>query len=105
MAWASAGLDAEAYDRSYSDAELLRRIERYFVQQRALFLRIGLALLLIVVGDLAQPLIISAGVNVIADNHSLLALAVIAGSVYMATVGSWVANLIRRRATSLGIGN
>ena len=99
------GLDSEAYDRSYSDMQLLRRIWRYFGQQRRYFLQIAVSLLFIVIGDLSQPLIISLGVSAVAADHRLRVLTLIAGSVYVATVGSWLANLVRRRATSQAIGS
>jgi ATP-binding cassette subfamily B protein len=105
MAGAWAGLDSEAYDRSYSDSQLLQRIWRYFIQQRPYFLQIAIALLFIVIGDLAQPLIISLGVTAVANDPGWHILALVAGSVYVATIGSWAANLVRRRATSQAIGS
>ncbi|HVO43642.1 MAG TPA: hypothetical protein VMT34_13510, partial [Aggregatilineales bacterium] len=64
------GLEVEAYDRSYSDVELLRRIQRYFSTQKRRLLVIGLTVLVIVAGDLAQPIIISQGVGVLAKSTS-----------------------------------
>ena len=105
MASAWAGLGKEAYDRSYSDADLIRRIQVYFWQQKSALVRVLFALALIVCADLAQPLIISQGVSLVANNHDLSVLVIVAGSVYMAAIGSWVANVIRRRATSRAIGD
>ena len=105
MAAAWAGLGKEAYDRSYTDADLLRRIQVYFWQQKGSLGRILFALALIVLADLSQPLIISQGVSLVNNNHDLGLLVVVAGSIYVATIGSWVANVIRRRATSRAIGN
>jgi ATP-binding cassette subfamily B protein len=99
------GLGKEAYDRSYSDAELLRRIKVYFVQQKGSLVRVVFALALIVLADLSQPIIISQGVSLVVSNPDLTVLVVVAGSIYFATIGSWAANVIRRRATSRAIGN
>lgn len=105
MAAAWAGLGKEAYDRSYSDAALIQRIKVYFLQQKGSLARILFALTLIVLADLSQPLIISQGVTLVANNPDLKVLLIVAGSVYFAAIGSWGANVIRRRATSRAIAN
>lgn len=99
------GLDTESYDRAYSDADLLRRLRTYFAQQKGHFAVIAATVLIIVVGDLAQPLIVAQGVNILAQNPAIPVLVLICGAVFLAACGSWAANLFRRRATGRAIGD
>ena len=99
------GLDVEAYDRNYSDAELLKRIYTYFGSQKRRVAIIGLTVLVIVAADLSQPIIISQGVGVLTANPSDLTLAIMVGAIFTASVGSWASNLIRRRATGRAVGD
>jgi ATP-binding cassette subfamily B protein len=105
MASIMEGLETEAYDRNYSDADLLRRIQRYFATQQRRVTIIAITVLVIVAGDLAQPIIISQGVGVLAKSPSDVTLAIVVGAVFIASIGSWAANLIRRRATGRAIGD
>ncbi|MEP7286173.1 MAG: ABC transporter ATP-binding protein [Chloroflexota bacterium] len=99
------GLDVEAYDRNYSDFELVNRIRRYFGTQQKRIRIIAATVLVIVLADLSQPLIISQGVSILASNPSTLTLAIAVGAVFLAACSSWIANLIRRRATGRAIGD
>jgi ATP-binding cassette subfamily B protein len=99
------GLDTEAYDRNYSDLELLKRIFMYFGSQKDRLAIIGLTVLVIVLADLSQPIIISQGVGVLTANSSNMTLALVVGAVFLAAIGSWASNLIRRRATGRAVGD
>ena len=50
------GLAAEGYDREYSDAQLVRRIYRYFRPYVGTMLTVGLAVFLAAVLDASLPL-------------------------------------------------
>jgi ATP-binding cassette subfamily B protein len=99
------GLDAEAYDRSYSDVALARRIFRYLATQRRYVLRVIGTVLLIALADLVQPLVISQGVGALVESPSLGLLVGLAVLVLLASCAGWVANLIRRRASGRAVGN
>ena len=99
------GLDTEAYDRNYSDLELLKRIFAYFGSQRGRVAVIALTVLVIVAADLSQPIIISQGVGVLAAHPSDTTLALVVGAVFIAAIGSWASNLVRRRATGRAVGD
>ena len=99
------GLDTEAYDRNYSDLELLKRIFAYFGSQRGRVAVIALTVLVIVAADLSQPIIISQGVGVLAAHPSDMTLALVVGAVFIAAIGSWASNLVRRRATGRAVGD
>jgi ATP-binding cassette, subfamily B, bacterial len=91
------GLDAEKYDRKYSDRELVRRIVKYF---RPHIKRLGLAafLVLVVAGSLAMlPIIVSQGVDRLKDDLSTTNLILIPGAVLVTGVTAWIANWQARR--------
>ncbi len=92
-----AGLDAEKYDRKYSDRELVRRILHYFKPHLK---RLGLAafLVLVVAGSLAvMPIIVSRGVDRLKEDLSAANALLIPAAVLMTGVIAWVANWQARR--------
>lgn len=99
------GLENEAYDRSYSDTELVRRIQRYFGAQKKSLLIILVAVSVIVAADLAFQLVIAQGVTALAGNPSTTFLVVIVTALFMVQIGAWAANFARRRTTGRVIGN
>jgi ATP-binding cassette subfamily B protein len=99
------GLDVEAYDRSYSDAALVRRILRYFATQKRHVVMVVVTVLLIAVAELMQPFVIAEGVSALASTPSPTLLVTLAALVYVASCASWLANLIRRRSAGRAVGN
>ncbi len=99
------GLDTEAYDRSYSDAELVRRILQYFRAQRRRLAVIAGTVLLTVIADLSQPLIIAQGVSLLASNPPPAVLIGLVALVYVTACMGWGTNLIRRRNTGRAVGD
>ncbi len=92
-----AGLDAEDYDRQYSDRYLVGRILTLFRSQGR---RLGVILLLVIFVSgcgAAMPLIVSRGVDLLRSNPSLLTIFLLAGSVLLVGVASWSANWLNRR--------
>ena len=100
MAALMRGLDAEAYDRQYSDRELVGRILGYFRPYRWKIVVIVVAVFLMAGASASIPLLVSAGVDEISggDNESLIPALVTA--VLVAGVGIWFLNWLRRRLTS-----
>jgi hypothetical protein len=58
------GLDAESYDRKYSDRDLIKRIIGYFRGQRKLMLTVAGLVVGGALVDAAYPLLISHGLDV-----------------------------------------
>jgi ATP-binding cassette subfamily B protein len=91
------GLDTEAYDRTYRDRDLVRRIAGYFARDRR---RLTWALALIVVLALVtavQPLIVAEGINQLDESPST---ALLVGLVLLSLASGlfiWGANWLRRR--------
>ena len=99
MAAIMRGLEAEAYDRQYSDRILLRRIGDYFLVHARKLIYVALATLLMAAMGAALPLIISNGVAMVteAGNRDLLPVLIVI--VFVVGVGNWAANWVRRRFT------
>ena len=91
------GLNTEAYDRNYSDRDLVRRIWVYFARDRR---RLTWAVVLIValaIVTAVQPLIVAEGINQLDQNPST---ALLMGLVLLSLFTGlfiWGANWIRRR--------
>ncbi|WP_029214561.1 ABC transporter ATP-binding protein [Kallotenue papyrolyticum] len=99
------GLDAEAYDRSYSDRELLRRIWRYFHPHRY---RMALVALMIVLGSLMEtgiPILISRGLDRLAGQSALGVLLGFAALVALLSSLAWVFNFVRQRFSARVVGD
>ena len=102
------GLAAEGYDREYSDAQLLRRIVRYFAPFLGTMLVVAVAMFLVAALDALLPLLIALGIDRVGDAPPealwdrtgwLLALIAVAG------VGSWGLNFLRQWLTAKAVGN
>ena len=117
-----AGLDAERYDRQYSDRQLLRRMTAYFRPHTHRWIAlVGLLLLISAVGA-ASPVIVSRGVDVLAKASALEAsshpslpngegglfigvIILLAGAILLAGLINWGANWQRRRQTVRLVGD
>src|SRR5512146_1778783 len=99
------GLDAEAYDRTYKDHDLVNRILRYFRPQGRLMLLVSVTTLASSLLDAALPILISHGIDVYAANRSLVAIAVICTVVLLAGGLSWVFNFVRQANTARAVGD
>jgi ATP-binding cassette, subfamily B, bacterial len=92
------GLEAEAYDRSYSDADLIRRIVAYFGRQRRRVMIVTGTVIIVALLQLAEPLLISRTIEQLEANAPDSTIALLVGAVFFISVFGWVLNLIRRRA-------
>lgn len=90
------GLMAEAYDRSYSDWALIRRISGYFRPQLGTMLGVGLMLLVQSLADAATPVLISQGITLFTGAPSLNALLILSGAILLIGVLAWVSNFVRQ---------
>ncbi len=92
-----AGLDAEKYDRKYSDRYLFRRISHYF---RPYVKRLSLVIFLIIAISLLYallPLTVSRGVDLIQADQNLAVKLLIPGAVILIGFLGWSANWGLRR--------
>ena len=64
------GLDTEAYDRNYSDRELLRRIVGYFRPHSRQMILVAVMITLNSAAGTGGPILISKAIDIVADNPS-----------------------------------
>ncbi len=99
------GIDAEAYDRQYSDRQLMRRIGSYFRPQVA---RVGLITGMIVLNavmDMVLPVLVSRGIDDITGNQTTTAINTLIFLILGATVLSWCFNFVRQWYTARSVGD
>jgi ABC-type multidrug transport system fused ATPase/permease subunit len=99
------GLQAEAYDRTYGDAQLIRRIARYFRPHAS---TVALVALTVALGSLAAtitPLVISRGINALTGNPTAQTVLALAGLVTVLGALGWLFNFVRQRFTARAVGD
>lgn len=99
------GLDAEAYDRKYSDRTLIGRIARYFRAKRDLMILVAILVVLSSLVDTAFPLLVSSGLDTLIASQSLQAISGLIGIILVAGVLSWIFNFYRQRNTARAVGH
>jgi ATP-binding cassette, subfamily B, bacterial len=90
------GLNAEKYDRQYSDRDLLRRIGVYFKPHRKALFLVAILILVISGAGSLLPIIVSRGIDAIEGSPPLESILLIAGAVLVIGVVRWTANWQRR---------
>ncbi|NJN55142.1 MAG: ABC transporter ATP-binding protein, partial [Anaerolineae bacterium] len=96
MAAITRGLEAEAYDRQYSDKQLVGRIRHYFSPYRRKIIIIVIAIILIAAANAAVPLLVAWAVNLMTTpNNSTLA-PLLVGAVFVLGIAIWAFNWVRR---------
>jgi ATP-binding cassette, subfamily B, bacterial len=100
-----AGLEAETYDRTYSDRELMQRIFGYFSRHRRRVIYSGLLIGLVSLAGAAQPFFVARGVDALAERGSLGLMIFLGIVVLFIGILIWAANWLRRRLTARVIGD
>ena len=99
------GLEAEAYDRKYSDRALIARILHYFRPHRGLMLAIAILVTLNALVDTAFPLLVSRGLDLVIASKTLQTVLVLIMAILGAGVLSWTFNFFRLRFTARSVGD
>jgi len=99
------GLEAEAYDRKYTDRALIGRILDYFRPHRKLMLAIAILVTLNALVDTAFPLLVSRGLDMVIASKTLQTVLVLIAAILGAGILSWIFNFFRQRFTALSVGN
>jgi ATP-binding cassette, subfamily B, bacterial len=101
-----AALDAEAYDREYSDRELTRRFLGYFARYRRRNIALVVSTAVLATLNAALPIVISRAVNWLAYRQpAALVLVSVVWAVLVLWVCIWLSNYVRRRVTAHIIGD
>lgn len=99
------GLDAEKYDRVYSDRELVRRIAGHFATQGW---RIAVVSALVILNSIVSaglPILVSRGIDMLKEGMTIGSAAIIALAVLLVGVANWGINWARRLLTVQAIAN
>ena len=99
------GLDAEAYDRAYGDAELVRRIAAYFRPHRPSVALVALMVALMSLAATITPVLISRGLDLLSSDPRLQLLLGLAAVVTVLGVLSWMFNFVRQQFGARAVGD
>lgn len=99
------GLDAEAYDRSYSDRELLARILGYFKPHWPVMTFVAAMIVLNSLMDAVLPVLIARGLDTLAAGVNWQTAGWLLGAILLSGVLSWVFNFFRRWYTARAVGD
>ena len=96
------GLEADKYDRKYSDTYLAKRISQYMERYRSAIFGIVAGFATFAIVAALQPVIISAAIDALEHNSNSLLL--VLSGLFVAGVAQYVANWMRRRLLTQVIG-
>jgi ABC-type multidrug transport system fused ATPase/permease subunit len=99
------GLDAEAYDRAYSDRSLVRRILGYFRPKLGTMLLVAAMILLASMLDTVLPVLISRGLDTLSSSHTTATILLLVTAILVSGALSWVCNYVRQRYTARAVGD
>jgi ATP-binding cassette, subfamily B, bacterial len=104
------GLDAEAYDRTYSDRQLVKRIIRYFRPHLKVMGTVAMLIVLNSVMDASFPFLIARGLDQLNKATDLSTTiwqrtAWLIGAIFVAGTLSWSFNYFRQRYTTRTVGD
>lgn len=99
------GLDAEEYDRQYSDRMLVRRILGYFRPQLPRIFAVATAIILSSAVSTGLPIFISDGLDRLQTDTTTNTLLTILAIITLLGVLGWVFNAIRQWVTAAAVGN
>ena len=98
------GLEAEAYDRDYTDRELVQRIGRYFAPHKKSMLLVTGMVILNALMETALPVIVSFGIDQVAQDLALGRLLLFSLILLFSGGFAWVFNYIRQWHTARIVG-
>ncbi|MEZ4614255.1 MAG: ABC transporter ATP-binding protein [Caldilineaceae bacterium] len=99
------GLQAEEYDRSYSDYELVRRIAAYFRPQLPKVGLVAAMVSLISISSTVSPIIISRGIDLLSGNPRLQLLLALAAIVTTLGALNWGFSFVQQWFSARAVAN
>jgi len=96
------GLQADKYDRQYSDTYLAKRIADYILRYRGAVISIVVGFTVLAIVSALRPILIAEGVDALATETNFVL--VVLGALFVAAVIEYAANWLRRRSLSRVIG-
>lgn len=105
MGFIMEGLDAEDYDRTYSDGDLVRRVGRYFKPALAGMGVVALTIVLASVMQAAFPVLISWGLDHIEGPQAVSTITILVITILVTGVLAWFFNFVRQALTARIVGD
>ena len=99
------GLEAEDYDRTYSDRSLVNRIAAYFRPHVRAISWVAAAVILATAAESAAPFVISRGIDMLSGNPAAQAAIALAGSIALLRSLSWLFNFVRQAFSARVVGD
>jgi ATP-binding cassette subfamily B protein len=99
------GLNAESYDRTYRDRDLVWRMLVYFKPYRARLAWSLVGILVIAAAGALSPILVSRSVDLMAGRESTTLMLVFAAALFATGVLVWGANWIRRRLITRAVAD
>ncbi|MCB0097698.1 MAG: ABC transporter ATP-binding protein [Caldilineaceae bacterium] len=100
----TAGLEAEEYDRTYSDVELVRRIVAYFRPHWRKVALVALMVSLVSLASTITPIVISRSIDLLGGNPQLQLLLAAAAVVTVLGALGWAFNFVQQRYAARAVG-
>jgi ATP-binding cassette subfamily B protein len=101
----SGGLNVEAYDRAYTDAQLIRRIASYFRPQARRVVLVALMVALASLVATITPLAISRSLDLLDTSPGVQLLVAVAALVAVLGLITWLFNFVRQRFAARAVGD
>ncbi|NOY98506.1 MAG: ABC transporter ATP-binding protein [Chloroflexi bacterium] len=100
-----AGLNAEKYDRQYTDRQLIRRIMDYLSPQRGRMIAISVLVTIAALISASLPIVVSKSLDVLKDDPRTSSILLIGLAVFIIGLANWGLNWARRALTARAIGD
>lgn len=99
------GLEAEAYDRNYSDSRIIARIIGYFRPKLPLMIIVAALIILSSLLDTAFPILISYGIDAVVTSRTVQIIAILVVAILLSGVLSWTCNFFRQWYSARSVGD
>ncbi len=99
------GLDTEAYDRNYTDRELVSRIVGYFRPYSRQMILVAAMIMLNSAAGTGEPILISKAIDLVATDPSVEVMLLMAGGVLLMGAAAWAFNYVRQMLSARVIGD
>ena len=104
MGWVMDGLESDSYDRTYGDLTLVRRVLAYFAPHWPTVLGVSTVVVLDSGVSAGIPILISRGLDLVTQTHSLATALLLAGAAIAFSSLSWLFNYYRQSRSARLVG-
>lgn len=99
------GLEAEDYDRAYTDRQLIKRIIGYFRPKTRIMLLVAGLVVMTSLMDTVSPILISNGIDLVVSSPALRTILLLVGAILLSGIISWTSNFFRQWLTARAVGD